>query len=149
MDIDTTPVLRETEVYCWDGPKAGMTLKGSQLGALVLTPTHLLFLSQGGNDIGRRAAGAAIGGAVGGMLAGRSTGDLDLSALDNPGSFAASLDQVEAEARARWDRTKFLTVRIQAPGEAPVERALMGKAGLRAAKQWAAAVESGRAARHG
>ncbi len=144
--MDTTPVLQETEVYCWEGPKAGMTLKGAQLGTLVLTPTHLVFLSSGGNDLGRRVAGAAIGGAAGGMLAGRPTGDLDLSALERPGSFAARLDQVEAEARSRWDRTRFLAVRVHAAGVAPVERALMGKAGLRTNKQWVAGIESGRAA---
>ena len=111
--MDETVTRRETEIYRWDGPKAKMTLSGTMLGTLVLTGDHLLFLSTGGNDMGRRLRSAAIGGQLAGDLFAKKTGGLDLAALDNPGSFAIPLGQVdEARAASRWDRTKFLAVRL-------------------------------------
>jgi hypothetical protein len=146
--VDETVVRQVTEVYRWDGPKAKMTLSGTMLGTLVLTGGHLLFLSTGGNDMGRRLRSAALGGQLAGELAATRTGALDLSALDAPGSFAIPLAQVdEARAASRWDRTKFLAVRLRDGGGAPFEFAFMRKMGMPDVKGWAQAIEEARRAR--
>jgi hypothetical protein len=146
VDGDESVVRSETEVYRWEGPKAKMTLAGTMLGALVLTDRHLLFLSLGGNDMGRRLRSAAVGGALAGELAARPTGGLDLSALGNPGSFAIPLDRVdEARGASRWDRTKYLALRLRDVDGAHHEFALMRKLGMPDAPEWAAAIEAARA----
>lgn len=146
--MDETVVRQETEVYRWDGAKAKMTLAGTMLGTLVLTGGHLLFLSTGGNDMGRRLRSAALGGALAGELAGARTGALDLTALDEPGSFAIPLGQVdEARAASRWDRTKFLAVRLRDGDGTPFEFAFMRKMGMPDVKGWAQAIEEARRAR--
>ncbi len=140
-------VLRsETEVYCWDGLKAKMTLAGSTLGTVVLTDQNLLFLSSGGNDMGRRIRSAMIGGALAGELAALRT-PLDLGALDNPGSFAVALHHVdEARVAKRWDRTKYLSLRLRDGDGTPFECALMRKMGMPDAAGWAQAVGAARSA---
>lgn len=146
--MDETVVRRETEVYRWDGPKAKMTLAGTMLGSLVLTGDHLLFLSTGGNDMGRRLRSAVIGGQLAGELAATGTGGLDLAALDAPGSFAIPLAQVdEARAASRWDRTKFLALRLRDGDGTPFEFAFMRKMGMPDVKGWAQAIEGARRAR--
>ncbi|HKH06804.1 MAG TPA: hypothetical protein VKA65_16665 [Acidimicrobiales bacterium] len=145
--MDETVVRSETEVYRWDGPKAKTTILGTMLGTLVLTDRHLLFLSTGGNDLGRRLRSAAIGSALAGDLAGRTTGGLDLQALDNPGSFAIPLEQVdEARMASRLDRTKYLAVRLRDGDGAPFEFALMRKVGMPDVTGWARSVEVARSA---
>ena len=53
-------ILAESDgLYCWKGPKMGMTLITAKFGKLVLTDQRLLFLSAGKSGAGRRAAGAA------------------------------------------------------------------------------------------
>ncbi|HLM62933.1 MAG TPA: hypothetical protein VK306_01430 [Acidimicrobiales bacterium] len=141
--MDETVVRHETEVCRWDGPKAKMTLSGTMLGTLVLTDRHLMFLSTGGNDMGRRMRSATIGGALGGELAATRTGTLDLRALGNAGSFAIPLDHVdEARAASRWDRTKYLALRLRDADEAPFEFAFMGKTGMRDVKGWEQSIET-------
>ena len=106
MDAEESVVRAEAGVYRWEGPKAKMTLAGTLLGALVLTNRNLLYLSTGGNHMGRRLRSAAVGGAVAGELAALPTGGLDLAALGNPGSFAIPLDHVdEALSLRRRDTT--------------------------------------------
>jgi hypothetical protein len=145
--VDDQLLRSETEVYCWDGPKAKMTLAGSHLGTLVMTGRHLLFLSSGGNDMGRRVRSAMVGGALAGELATLSTGSLDMRALDNPGSFAVPLHQVdEARPARRWDRTKYLTLRLRAADGSPAEFALMCKMGMPDVKGWAHDLDTARAA---
>jgi hypothetical protein len=147
--VDETVVRTTTEVYRWEGAKAKMTLSGTMLGTLVLTGGHLLFLSTGGNDMGRRLRSAVIGGALGGELAGVRTGGLDVSALEAPGSFAIPVDQVdEARAASRWDRTKFLAVRLRDADGAPFEFAFMRKMGMPDVKAWAQDIEATRGAPH-
>jgi hypothetical protein len=145
--VDENVVRSETEVYRWEGPKAKATLSGSMLGTLVLTDQHLMFLSTGGNDLGRRVRSSLVGGALGGQLAGGRTGHLDLDALENPGSFAVALGQVdEARAARRWDRTKFLAVRLRDADGSPFEFAFMPKMGMPDVQGWADAVEAARQA---
>jgi hypothetical protein len=146
-DVDETVVRGETEVYRWDGPKAKMTLSGTMLGTLVLTDRHLMFLSTGGNDLGRRLRSAVVGGALAGHLAATTTGALDMRALDNPGSFAIPLDHVdEARAASRWDRTKYLALRLRDADEAPFEFALMRKMGMPDVTGWAQSIQTARGA---
>jgi hypothetical protein len=53
-------ILAETDgLYCWKGPKMGMTLFTAKFGKLVLTDQRLLFLSAGKSGAGRLVAGAA------------------------------------------------------------------------------------------
>jgi hypothetical protein len=147
VDGQENVVRSETEVYRWEGPKAKMTLAGTMLGTLVLTDRNLLFLSSGGNDLGRRLRSAAVGGGLAGELAARRTGGLDLSALDNPGSFAIPLDHVdEARAASRWDRTKYLTLRLRDVDGVHHEFALMRKMGMPDVRGWAESIETARAA---
>jgi hypothetical protein len=148
--VDEHVLRSESEVYCWDGPKARMTLAGSNLGNLVLTDRTLLFLSVGGNDMGRRIRSAVVGGALAGELAALRTGGLDLAALDNPGSFAVRLGAVdEARASRRWDGTRYLALRLRDGAGAPFECALMRKAGMPDAAGWAGSVDAARAAASG
>ena len=143
--MDENVLRSESEVYCWDGAKARMTLAGSNLGTLVLTDHTLLFLSVGGNDMGRRIRSAALGGALAGELAGLPTGGLDLAALDNPGSFAVQLRHVdEARASRRWDGTRYLALRLRDGDGTPFACALMRKAGMPDAAGWADSVAAAR-----
>jgi hypothetical protein len=57
--MDEQLVLQSNALYCWRGPKMGMTIFNAKLGQLVLTDQRLLFLSAGKTDAGRRMAGAA------------------------------------------------------------------------------------------
>jgi hypothetical protein len=53
-------IIAQTDgLYCWKGPKMGMTLFSAKFGKLVLTDQRLLFLSAGKSGAGRLAAGAA------------------------------------------------------------------------------------------
>jgi hypothetical protein len=145
--VDGHVLRSETEVYCWDGAKARTTLAGSNLGSLVLTDRTLLFLSTGGNDVGRRIRSAAVGGTLAGELAALRTGGLDVAALDNPGSFAVPLHDIdEARASRRWDRTCYLALRLRAADGAPFECALMRKLGMPDAENWAESIDAARAA---
>ncbi|WP_409331732.1 hypothetical protein [Trujillonella humicola] len=53
-------IVAETDaVYCWPGPKMGMTVFSAKLGKMVLTDRRLLFLSAGKSGGAQLAAGAA------------------------------------------------------------------------------------------
>ena len=56
----TESIVGETDaLYCWHGPKMGMTILTAKLGKLILTEQRLLFLSAGASGGGQRMAGAA------------------------------------------------------------------------------------------
>ncbi len=141
-------VLRsETDVYCWDGPKPKMTLAGAQLGTLVLTELHLLFLCASSYYLGRRSRTATVGGALSGEQVVDETGTLDLSALVNSGSFAVPLHRVdEVRPATRWDRTKYLSLWLRDGSGAPFACALMGRLSMPDAQGWAQNVGNARAA---
>ncbi len=129
-------VLRyETEVYCWEGLKPKMTLSGAPLGTLVLTDRHLIFLSNGAHEEGRHFHPAD------------SSGTIDLRTLVNNGGFTVPLHHIdEVRPATRWDRTKYLSLRLRTDDGAPVECALMRRVGMPDAQGWAQNVTKARAA---
>lgn len=53
-------LLQAERIYCWAGPKMGMTLFTAKLGRLALTNERLVFLSTGKSDAGKLMAKATI-----------------------------------------------------------------------------------------
>ena len=54
--------LQADDVYQWVGPRMGRTLLGTRQGSLVLTDTHLAFVTRGRNDAPARLVMATLGG---------------------------------------------------------------------------------------
>jgi len=96
--VDERVVAVTDAVRYWPREKPGQFKFGSFLGRMVVTDTHLLFLSKGGpgwdESIGRLALGGVVGLVIGVATAGHSTKDLDLSALSNKGSLRIPLASV-------------------------------------------------------
>ncbi len=114
--------MSQDQLYCWNASKPGATLAKSTKGRLVLTDTHLIFLSSGKSDMAFRLM-------VGGNLFGTSTSSLDLSALENPGSFALPLERCTVKAAKKGLMSKYLHVAFVDDDGAAQEISLMTKNG--------------------
>lgn len=138
-------------VYAWPKPKAGMSLTGAKVGQLMLTDQRLLFLSTGTSGLAKALTAQLLLGTVGSLVFGRTkTSELDLSALENEGSFAVPLGNVEDIAtKKRWDFAMYLTLRFRDDNGETQHRALMTKTGFQYAKfrEWASDVLEARANR--
>ncbi len=108
MDV---PVLGQADrIYRWEGPKRKQTLFSAKLGRLVLTPSHLIFLSSGKSDVAKRMALGAVSPAAGLRTSG--TEHLDMSALTLDGSLVVPLTQVvNAELKGMF-KVMTLTYRL-------------------------------------
>jgi hypothetical protein len=81
-------------VYRWEGPKRKQTLFKAKLGRLVLVTDRLYFLSLGKNAIGRHVLGEIVP-VTSSLIREAQTDDLDLTALDQPGSLEVPLNRLE------------------------------------------------------
>lgn len=87
------PVLGQADrIYRWEGPKRKQTLFSAKLGRLLLTPSHLIFLSTGKSDVAKRMALGAISPSAG--MGTSATEHLDMSALEQEGSLVVPLTQL-------------------------------------------------------
>lgn len=93
------PRLRQDSLYLWTKDKPGQTLKGSFLGALLLTDTHLVFASSGGNDMFARMAKSVL--RTSAAYADVDTSDIDGSGLMANGSFIVPLEEAKVAAVKR------------------------------------------------
>lgn len=105
-------VFASDELYLWPAEKPGLSIRGSFVGRAVLTDERLLFLSMGAHEARDRALASILFGALGALLRGKSTNDLDLSALSNPGSLEVPLHRLDdPKAGRRWDFATYVTFR--------------------------------------
>ena len=106
--MDEHVLLLEDRVFRWEGPKRKQTVIKAKLGRLALTDQRLLFLSSGSNDLSASsliAGGTSHGASV---LRVSSTDNLDIGALQNPGSLEVPLTEVvRAELKGMF---KYLVV---------------------------------------
>lgn len=127
--MDEQLVAESPAVYCWRGPKMGMTLFSAKLGKLLLTDRRLLFLSSGASDAGRRAAGAAGLPTFGGSRVSVS--------LDNAGSLEIPMASV---IRCEVGKKRALVVWHRSADGSEGAHAFGQQLGMPGRDEWAAAI---------
>jgi hypothetical protein len=144
-------VLRLTaDVYCWDGPKPKLTLAGAEHGTLVLTEGHLLFRTIDAYDMRRRVDAVAVSTARAAEPVEDGADLLDLPALLSTGGFVVPLSRVdEVRSATRWDRSRYLSVRLRDGNGAPLERSLMHRMSMPDVEGWARSIVDARTAASG
>jgi len=129
--------FRVDAMRCWNSETTSILVKGSYLGALIVTPERLIFSSSGGSGLSSRLKAAAVRGAIDGLphvfvrSGQKVTKDLE---MDNPkmeGSFDVSLHQVlTCEAARRWDFSSFLKLSLETENGVKIHKALMTEGGI-------------------
>lgn len=101
-------------LYCWEGRKIGPTILGSYIGQLQLTNRRVIFLSTGTNGLARAAVAQLIGGGAAQVTVGQTpTEQLDMSAMENPGSLNIPLQRIHRSWVAwRWDFCSYLVLEM-------------------------------------
>jgi hypothetical protein len=123
-------IVAETDgLYCWKGPKMGMTLFSAKFGKLVLTDQRLLFLSAGRSGAGRLAAGAAGLPAFGGSRVSVS--------LDQEGSLEVPLTAV---LRCEAGKKRALLVWHRSGDGTEAAHAFGQKMGMPSREAWVAEI---------
>jgi hypothetical protein len=132
-------ILAETDaLYCWPGPKMGMTVFSAKLGKLVLTDHRLLFLSSGKSGGGRLAAGAAGLPTFGGSSVSVS--------LDGDGGLEVPLVAV---TRCEVGKKRALVVWHRSADGSETANAFGQRMGMPAGHEWEAQINRLRAAATG
>jgi hypothetical protein len=144
--MDEQVLLEADQLYAWPAPKRKATLFSATLGRVVLTNQRLLFLSTGKHDV---TAGKLAAGAIGGVGASyaqqsRSTGHLDLSALDSKGSLSIPLaDLRSTELKGMF---KVLVVEYGTPNGTAHATFAPKNGGMPEGPQWVSQIDAARAA---
>lgn len=121
-------VLSSDQILCWHGPKRKSLIAGTKIGRLVLTDQRLIFLA-----MGTVTWPIIIGSALGGLP---RTEKVDMSALENEGSFSVNLEAFTRYEILRSGLTAYLSISFVDPQGTEVSYALSGKNALPGGKAW-------------
>lgn len=149
MTTDYGTVLHaEDDLHLWQERRPGMSIFGAYVGRVVLTSSHLLFLSTGGSGAAKAALTAAVLGPLAGMTFGRTrTNELDLSALRAEGSLIVPLAKISAHsAQKRCDCATYVAVQYAGAKDDLRELSFMPKTSLNwaGAELWAMEISGAR-----
>lgn len=140
----------ENQIHVWRGERPSLSILGAPVGQLLLTSERLLFLSAGTSGVPRRVAATLALGVVGHVLFGKTpTAELDLGALENAGSVAIALAEVQSvEVGRRLEARAFVQVRWRAADGVDEVAAFAPELGwsVADAEVWAAAITRARTA---